>query len=43
MNLTTHRYLRLEPDGRVTSDSPGLEADPNDGTALAWRIVTDAR
>ena len=23
MSLVTHRYLRLEPDGRVTGDSPG--------------------
>jgi beta-xylosidase len=39
MSLATHRYLRVEPDGRVTGDSPGLEPDPNDGTALAWSIA----
>ena len=37
MSLATHRYLRLEPDGRVSSDSRGAEPDPNDGTALRWR------
>jgi beta-xylosidase len=39
MSLTTHRYLRLEPDGRLTSDSVGPEPDPNDGTALRWRVA----
>jgi hypothetical protein len=43
MSLATHRYLRLEPDGRVTGDSPGLEGDPREGTALRWSIVTGAR
>jgi hypothetical protein len=38
MSLATHRYLRLEPDGRVSSDSRGPEPDPNDGTALRWRV-----
>ena len=28
MSLATHRYLRLEPDGRVTSDSRGPRARP---------------
>jgi xylan 1,4-beta-xylosidase len=42
MSLETHRYLRLEPDGRVSSDSRGAEPDPNDGTALRWRrVATD--
>jgi xylan 1,4-beta-xylosidase len=40
MSLTTHRYLRLETDGHVSSDSRGPEPDPNDGTALRWRVVT---
>jgi len=39
LSLATHRYLRLELDGRVTSDGLGLEPDPNDGAALAWRIA----
>jgi hypothetical protein len=39
MSLATHRYLRLEPDGRVSSDSRGAEPDPNAGTALRWRPV----
>ena len=39
MSLSTHRYLRLEPDGRISGDSRGPEPDPNDGTALRWRIV----
>ena len=39
MSLATHRYLRLEADGRVTADSAGPEPDPNDGTALRWRVV----
>jgi beta-xylosidase len=43
MSLVTHRYLRLEPDGRVSSDSRGAEPDPNDGTALRWRIVSTDR
>jgi beta-xylosidase len=45
MSLATHRYLRLEPDGHVSSDSAGPEPDPNDGTALRWRIAgtADAR
>ncbi|MEP6622047.1 MAG: family 43 glycosylhydrolase [bacterium] len=36
MSLSTHRYLRLEPDGHVSGDSRGPEPDPNDGTALRW-------
>jgi hypothetical protein len=43
MSLATHRYLRLEPDGRVSSDSRGAEPDPNDGTALRWRGATTDR
>jgi len=43
MSLETHRYLRLEPDGRVSSDSRGAEPDPNDGTALRWRRVATDR
>jgi hypothetical protein len=39
MSLATHRYLRVEPDGRVSSDSRGAEPDPNDGTALRWRAA----
>jgi hypothetical protein len=37
MSLSNHRYLRVESDGRLTSDSRGPEPDPNDGTALRWR------
>jgi beta-xylosidase len=37
MSLSTHRYLRIEPDGRLTSDSAGPEPDPTDGTALRWK------
>ena len=36
MNLATHRYLRVERDGRVSGDSAGPEPDPDDGTALRW-------
>ena len=43
MSLVTHRYLRLEPDGRVSSDSRGAEPDPNDGTALRWRQLSAER
>ena len=43
MSLETHRYLRMEPDGRVSSDSRGAEPDPNDGTALRWRRVATDR
>lgn len=43
MSLATHRYLRVEPDGRVSSDSRGAEPDPNDGTALRWRRTTTDR
>jgi hypothetical protein len=43
MSVSTHRYLRLEPDGRVSGDSRGPEPDPNDGTALRWRVVTLGR
>jgi beta-xylosidase len=39
MSVKTHRYLRLGPDGRLTSDSVGPEPDPNDGTALRWRAA----
>jgi len=42
MSLATHRYLRVEPDGRVSSDSRGAEPDPNDGTALRWRPASSA-
>jgi beta-xylosidase len=37
MSLATHRYLRIEMDGTVTSDSRGPEPDPKDGTAMRWR------
>ena len=37
MSLATHRYLRIETNGRLSSDSRGPEPNPNDGTALAWR------
>jgi hypothetical protein len=43
MSLATHRYLRLEPDGRVSGDSRGAEPDPNDGTALRWRLAATGR
>jgi hypothetical protein len=43
MSLVTHRYLRLEPDDRVSSDSRGAEPDPNDGTALRWRQLSADR
>ena len=39
MSLSTHRYLRVEADGRLTSDSPGPAPDPNDGTALRWKLA----
>lgn len=39
MSLSTHRYLRIEADGHLTSDSRGPEPDPNDGTALSWLPV----
>jgi xylan 1,4-beta-xylosidase len=39
MSLSTHRYLRVEPDGQLTSDSAGPEPDPADGTALHWRTA----
>jgi hypothetical protein len=40
MALDTHRYLRVEADGRVTSDSRGPSPDPSEGTDLRWRILT---
>ena len=43
MSLATHRYLRVEPDGHVSSDSRGAEPDPNDGTALRWRRASTDR
>lgn len=39
MSVTTHRYLRIETDGRLTSDSAGPEPDPADGTALHWSMA----
>jgi beta-xylosidase len=39
MSLSTHRYLRVESDGHLSSDSVGPEPDPNDGTALRWRVI----
>jgi xylan 1,4-beta-xylosidase len=37
MSLSTHRYLRIERDGRLTSDSRGPSPDPAEGTDLRWR------
>jgi xylan 1,4-beta-xylosidase len=37
MSLATHRYLRVERDGRVTSDSRGPTPEPAEGTALRWQ------
>jgi beta-xylosidase len=42
MSLSTHRYLRLESDGRLTANSAGPEPDPSDGTALTWRPAPTA-
>jgi hypothetical protein len=42
MSLSTHRYLRVESDGRLTASSAGPEPDPNDGTALRWRSAPTA-
>jgi hypothetical protein len=39
MSVSTHRYLRVESDGHLSSDSVGPEPDPNDGTALRWRVI----
>jgi hypothetical protein len=39
MSLATHRYLRVEMDGTVTSDSRGPEPDPKDGTAMRWSLA----
>jgi xylan 1,4-beta-xylosidase len=36
MALSTHRYLRIEADGRLTSDSRGPSPDRREGTALRW-------
>lgn len=43
MSLATHRYLRVESDGRLSSDSRGAEPDPNDGTALRWQRAASGR
>ena len=42
MSLATHRYLRVETDGRLTGDSRGPEPDPEDGTALRWGVAMPA-
>lgn len=43
MALSTHRYLRIERDGRVTSDSRGPSPDRGEGTELQWRITARGR
>ena len=43
MALSTHRYLRVEPDGRVSGDSRGPSPDAREGTALRWRVVAARR
>lgn len=40
MSLATHRYLRVEADGRVTGDSRGPSPDAREGTALRWQPAT---
>jgi hypothetical protein len=40
MSLRTHRYLRIERDGTVTSDGLGAEADPDDPVLLRWQAAT---
>ena len=42
MALSTHRYLRVESDGRLTSDSRGPSPDSSEGTALRWRAASSA-
>lgn len=37
MALSTHRYLRIEADGRLTGDSRGPSPDVTEGTALRWQ------
>jgi hypothetical protein len=39
MALSTHRYLRVETDGRVTSDSRGPSPDASEGTDLQWQVA----
>ena len=43
MSLRTNRYLRLEPDGRVTGDGLGAEPDPASPVLLRWRLLDGAR
>lgn len=40
MSLRTHRYLRLEPNGAVTSDGLGAEPDPAEPVLLRWELAT---
>jgi hypothetical protein len=37
MSLSTTRYLRLDPGGRMLADSPGPRPDGQDGVRLRWR------
>lgn len=39
MALSTHRYLRIGPDGRLSSDSRGPSPDLTEGSALRWRVA----
>ncbi len=37
MSLTTKRYLRVDPAGRMVADSPGPRPDGRDSVRLRWR------
>ncbi|WP_084646254.1 family 43 glycosylhydrolase [Devosia insulae] len=39
MSLTTHRFLRIAPDGTVRADSPGPTPDGKDGTRFRFAGV----
>ena len=39
LSLTSHRHLRVAPDGSVTADEPGASADRQNGASFTWREI----
>lgn len=38
LSVTSHRHLRFAPDGAITADEPGAQADRQNGASFTWRL-----
>jgi len=40
LSIASHRHLRINPDGTVSADAPGAQADRKNGASFTWRIAS---